>query len=104
MSCGFYSKLKEILETKVNGLEGKVKQLEGKVWQLETRPNPISTIQKSIHRNCHEMFVADVSLMSGRYLIDPDGNGAGDDPIQVDCEKTTGKNMKLPIFPFCQIQ
>ena len=37
------------------------------------------------------MFVADASLMSGRYWIDPDGNGAGDDPIQVACEKTRGK-------------
>ena len=91
------------LETKVNYLEEKVKQLEGKVWQLETRPNPISTVQKSIHRSCHEMFVADAYLISGRYWIDPDGNGAGEDPIQVDCEKTTGKNMKLPIFHFYQI-
>ena len=79
------------MEKKVNGLEGKVKQLEGKVWKLEIRQDPISTCQKSIHRNCHEMFVADASLMSGRYWIDPDGNGAGDDPIQVACEKTRGK-------------
>ena len=79
------------LETKVNGLVWKVKQLEEKVWQLEMRPNPISTVQKSIHRSCHEMFVADRSLMSGYYWIDPDGNGAGDDPINVYCEKTTGK-------------
>ena len=75
-------------------LEAKVKQLEGKVRQLETRtvqPNQISTVQKSIHRSCHEMFAADVFLISGFYWIDPDGNGAGDDPINVYCELTTGK-------------
>ena len=90
-----------MLEAKVNELEGKnveleakVKQLEGKVRQLETRtvqPNQISTVQKSIHRSCHEMFAADVFLISGFYWIDPDGNGAGDDPINVYCELTTGK-------------
>ena len=89
------------MEAKVNELEGKnveleakVKQLEGKVRQLETRtvqPNQISTVQKSIHRSCHEMFAADVFLISGFYWIDPDGNGAGDDPINVYCELTTGK-------------
>ena len=86
------------LETKVNNLvgknvklEGKVKQLEGKVWKLETQPNPSSTVQKSVHRSCHEMFAADVFLISGFYWIDPDGHGAGDDPINVYCEKNTGK-------------
>ena len=86
------------METKVTNLEEKnvlleekVKQLDGKVRQLETRPNPISTVQKSIHRSCHEMFAADASLISGFYWIDPDGNGAGDDPINVYCEMTTGK-------------
>ena len=94
----YCSKLKKLLETKVNELEaknveleGKVKQLEWKVRQLETRPNPISTVQKSIHRSCHEMFAADPSLISGFYWIDPDGNGTGDDPINVYCEMTTGK-------------
>ena len=86
------------METKVTNLEEKnvlleekVKQLDGKVRQLETRPNPISTVQKSIHRSCHEMFAADPSLISRFYSIDPDGNGAGDDPINVYCEMTTGK-------------
>ena len=90
-----------MLETKVNELEGKnvelemkVKQLEGKVRQLENKtvqPNQISTVQKSVHRSCHEMFAADASLISGFYWIDPDGHGAGDDPINVYCEMTTGK-------------
>ena len=83
------------LETKVNNLVGKNVKLEGKVKQLEgkveTQPNQISTVQKSIHRSCHEMFAADVFLISGFYWIDPDGNGAVDDPINVYCELTTGK-------------
>ena len=80
-----------MLEAKINELEAKNVELEWKVRQLETRPNPISTVQKSIHRSCHEMFAADASLISGFYWIDPDGNGAGDDPINVYCEMTTGK-------------
>ena len=54
-----FFKLKEMLETKVNGLEAKNveletknlelerngKQLERKVWKLETQPNSISTVQ-----------------------------------------------------------
>ena len=83
------------LETKVNNLVGKNVKLEGKVKQLEgkveTQPNPSSTVQKSVHRSCHEMFAADVFLISGFYWIDPDGHGAGDDPINVYCEKNTGK-------------
>ena len=88
-----------MLEAKVNGLEGKVKQLEKKLMHLETKtvqPNTVSTCQKSVHRSCHEMFAADRSLMSGYYWIDPDGYGAGDDPIQVYCDKKTGK---YKIFP-----
>ena len=102
-------KLKKMLETKVNGLEAKiveletknlelerkVKQLERKVWKLETQPNSISTVQKSFHRSCHEMFAAGVFLISGFYWIDPDGLGTGDDPINVYCEKTTGKYEKI---------
>ena len=113
-------KLKKLLETKVDGLEaknveletkvnnlegknvemeeGKVKQLETKVWKLEMRPNSISTVQKSVHRSCHEMFAADRSLKSNRYWIDPDGHGAGDDPINVYCEKTTGKYETIKYF------
>ena len=75
-------KLKKMLETKVNGLEAKnveletknlerkVKQLERKVWKLETQPSSISTVQKSFRRSCHEMFAADVFLISGFYWID----------------------------------
>ena len=99
--CELFSFNKNTSETKVIELEGKnvelegkVKQLEGKVRRLETQtfqPNSISTVQKSIHRTCHEMRTADAFLMSGFYWIDPDGQGAGDDPINVYCDMTTGK-------------
>ena len=54
-----------MLEAKVIGLEGKVNQLEEKVRQLETQPIPVSTVQKSVDRNFHEMRAADASLISG---------------------------------------
>ena len=60
-----------------------MKQLEKKVWKLETQTNPISTVQKSVHRSCHEMFAADAFLISVVYWIDPDGHGASEDPINV---------------------
>ena len=38
-----------------------------------------------------EARTSDPSLESGMYLIDPDGQGRGDDPIYVYCNMTVGK-------------
>ena len=78
-----------------------MKQLEEKVRRLETPSMDTSTeennsisnavIQKSIHRTCHEVRTAGPSLTSGKYWIDPDGQGVGDDPINVFCDMSKGK-------------
>ena len=70
-----------MLEAKVIGLEGKVNQLEEKVRQLETQPIPVSTVQKSVDRNFHEMRAADASLISGFHWINPDGHTLGMIPL-----------------------
>jgi hypothetical protein len=45
----------------------------------------------SIQRTCREVRLANPSLTSGMYWIDPDGQGVGDDPIFVYCDMATGK-------------
>ena len=45
------------------------------------------------YRTCRETHLADPSLTSGMYWIDPDGQGVGDDPIYVFCNMTTGLYM-----------
>ena len=42
-------------------------------------------------RSCHEARLADPSLPTAVYWIDPDGQGVGEDPIQVNCDMSTGK-------------
>ena len=41
-------------------------------------------------RTCHETRLSDLTLSSGMYWIDPDGQGIGDDPIYVYCDMATG--------------
>ena len=41
-------------------------------------------------RTCHETRLSDLTLGSGMYWIDPDGQGMGDDPIYVYCDMETG--------------
>ena len=48
---------------------------------LKSNDNP----KVNVYRACHEARVANSSLESGMYWIDPDGNGVGDGPIQVHC-------------------
>lgn len=63
-------------------LETNIQQTSESVQHLRT-PNVI-------RRTCHETRAANASLISGMYWIDPDGQGVGDDPIQVYCNMTTG--------------
>ena len=46
--------------------------------------------RNTVSRTCYELNQADPSLSSGMYLIDPDGEGVGDDPIYVECDMTSG--------------
>ncbi|KAK4011384.1 hypothetical protein OUZ56_020498 [Daphnia magna] len=68
------------------------KILEEKVAKLELALHVAnqSAGKNSIFRTCRETRVADPSLSSGMYWIDPDGQGIGDDPIYVFCNMATG--------------
>ena len=91
-------------------LESKVKRLEANVTQLQTKVNEQESLllalknelqvgvqsgkqQVAIHRTCHEARAANPSLPSGLYWIDPDGQGVGDDPINVFCDMTSGEGL-----------
>ncbi len=95
--------IKEILAAKVARLE----ELEIKVQHQETLlmnlahqqrvvPSSTGSFQSGkegksiIFRTCRETRIADPSLTSGMYWVDPDGLGIGDDPIYVYCDMTTG--------------
>ncbi len=60
-----------------------------------------SSIGKSIMlpRTCREVRAADPSLSSGMHWIDPDGQGAGDDPIYVYCDMNKG-NITIVFIDF----
>lgn len=47
-------------------------------------------LQNVIPRSCHEARLADPSLTSGMYWIDPDGQGVGDSPVSVHCDMVSG--------------
>lgn len=48
-------------------------------------------------KSCHELKELGLELPSGNYWIDPDGQDAGDDPIYVYCDMTTGRYKKSNI-------
>lgn len=62
-------------------------------------------------RTCRELRATDPTLTSGMYWIDPDGQGVGEDPINVYCDMTTGRkekqhfniNLKIPTGCLCRI-
>ena len=107
--------IKLILTTKVTHLENKVLQLETKVNKLEaaevqlehtlhsTLRNQRSNVaiesqstenkESTVYRTCQELRSNDPLLPSGIHPIDPDGQGAGDGPIYVYCNMTTGERI-----------
>jgi hypothetical protein len=102
------------LKDKNQQLEEKVIRLEFRVQQLELSVIALQEIRKSIDpltgrsaipRTCREARLADPSLNSSMYWINPDGQGVGDDPIYVHCDMTTGttdtgKMMKQFCVPY----
>ena len=86
------------LKNKVDLLETKVKQQDGLLQECGARItsfDALLTVGKkataiSNPKTCWEAHVADHSLESGMYWIDPDGSGRGDEPIYVYCNMTTG--------------
>jgi hypothetical protein len=93
--------------TKINQLEAKVKHQELLILALQNdRASPAAApsqpsngndkslnsgpISNGNYRTCNEIRLADASLPSGMYWIDPDGNRVGGSPIYVYCNMTTG--------------
>ena len=62
------------------------------LWKTISTANADGDISKQylLPRSCYEILVADPTVISDNYYIDPDGTGVGDDPVQVFCDMTTG--------------
>ncbi len=100
----------EALELKVIRLEETVQHQEQLIFALQNQTPSKSSAefissslatandQRSAGRSslfprtCREVHAADPSLGSGMHWIDPDGQGAGDDPIYVYCDMNKGMN------------
>ena len=101
--------LKINLEAKIVQLEEKVQRQENLLMALQIQQPIISKSvdsdnivaindddnRISVLRTCRETRAADPSLISGKYWIDPDGQGVGDDPIYVYCNMATGSTEIL---------
>ena len=101
------------LEAKIVQLEEKVQRQENLLMALQIQQPIISksvhsdnidaindddnriSVKNSVLRTCRETRAADPSLISGKYWIDPDGQGVGDDPIYVYCNMATGSTEIL---------
>ncbi len=85
-------------EAEIQKLKKIVARLEERLGAIqEVQSKPIELKSKStavIARTCEELRLADQSLASDMYWIDPDGHGAGDAPIHVFCNMTSGNKKK----------
>ena len=85
--------MQKSFDMKISNLEVTVTRLEEKIKHQERLLEEYYSAEQQatkIHRTCHEARAADLSFDSGMYWIDPDGEGVGDDPNYVHCNKTTG--------------
>jgi hypothetical protein len=88
--------LKTRFEEFAGAVEIQFDRLREEVRQLKTNKaseknsHTSVTSRGVIPRSCHEARLADPSLSTGVYWIDPDGQGVGDDPIQVNCDMSSG--------------
>ncbi len=88
--------MKSRFEEFVGAVEIQFDRLREEVRQLKTNKATEKNSHTSvasrgvIPRSCHEARLADPSLSTGVYWIDPDGQGVGDDPIQVNCDMSSG--------------
>jgi hypothetical protein len=86
-------------------LTAKVVRLERLVEQSEKTSSSkefdeiITQLQQSgrsaMPRTCREAHLADPSLPSAMYWIDPDGQAVGDAPIYVDCDMDSGNQASF---------
>jgi hypothetical protein len=89
----------EMLEAKIAEQESSLKDCkneksENKMpldYNVNYSLRPIKMQSLLVPKTCLEAFTEDPSLESGMYLIDPDGQGRGDDPIYAYCDMKTGK-------------
>jgi hypothetical protein len=70
---------------------------DSKLFQVNNKISIQSTGRSGIPRTCKELRAADPSISSGMHWIDPDGQGVGDDPINVYCDMTSGLIVKFSI-------
>ena len=101
---------KSFKEVQFGHLKDEVEQLKSKIHQQDLllasyaslptqdhhqldKTNMLNTVgsKGGMPRSCHEARLADPSLPTDVYWIDPDGQGVGEDPIQVNCDMSTGK-------------
>ncbi|XP_046632041.1 contactin-associated protein-like 2 isoform X2 [Daphnia pulicaria] len=94
-----YETLKTRFEEFAGAVEIQFDRLREEVRQLKTNKaseknsHTSVTSRGVIPRSCHEARLADPSLSTGVYWIDPDGQGVGDDPIQVNCDMSSGTTI-----------
>ncbi|XP_046461282.1 uncharacterized protein LOC124207727 isoform X1 [Daphnia pulex] len=96
-------KMRKVLEEKVTRLEEMMERkdrqqeiLTEKIIRLERlaekndRATSMTSGRSAVPRTCREARLADPSLASGMYWIDPDGQAVGDAPIYVYCDMISG--------------
>ncbi|XP_046654383.1 uncharacterized protein LOC124347052 isoform X2 [Daphnia pulicaria] len=91
-----YETLKAEFNDQFDRLREEVQQLKTKLHQKEMQemlPVLKSGSKGVMPRSCHEVRMADPSLPTDVYWIDPDGQDVGDDPIQVNCDMSTGMTI-----------
>ena len=93
-------KKKEILAAKLHQLETKFQEQEStlKIFEKQIHADLSKnsehlppTGQNTLPRTCQAARLANPSLSSGLYWLDPDGTTSGDGPIRVYCNMDTGK-------------
>ena len=91
--------------------QDRIEQLNAKIEELKNFNNvqiaqlwkTISTAKDgdnkySLARSCYEILMADPTVKSDNYYIDPDGSSVGEPPIQVFCDMSTGIILREIIF------
>ncbi len=61
------------------------------VKSINDNSNRATIINVDLPRSCFEIKEFNPNLISGEYIIDPDGMHVGSDPITVLCDGDTGK-------------
>ena len=105
----FQNEIQQLLSTKYPAkLEEKIFSLEEKVMALENRLHIQELVLAKIARSdqkmtgksqtprtCQELYDESISLQSGYFTIDPDGDNIGDPAIYVYCNVSNGMmNLK----------